>query len=130
MYDDGPGPHRRRVHLGQGQKNSCTSARPTADQLYSAGPQGACELPGGAGLPGSACGCGLVWVQSESRPLSVFMVWVACRSGKLAVVPAYGSGSLTSRLPRHRDGTNSGITMAIPTRASTPSKSKASKPVP
>ena len=46
------------------------------------------------------------------------------------VVPAYGSGSLTSRLPRHRDGTNSGMTMAMPTRASTPSKSKASKPVP
>ena len=56
------------------------------------------------------------------------MVWVACRSGKLAVVPAYGSGSVTSRLPRHRDGTNSGTTMARPTRASTPSKSMASKP--
>jgi hypothetical protein len=68
--------------------SSCASAGPAPGQLYSAGPQGACDVLGGLGLPGSACCCGLVWVQSASRPLSACMVWVACRSGKLAVVPA------------------------------------------
>ena len=58
------------------------------------------------------------------------MVWVACRSGKVAVLPAYGADSVTAGLLRHRDGTNSGMIMARPTRASTPSKSMASKPVP
>src|SRR5215467_7284344 len=98
--------------------------------LYSAGPQGACDEVGGAGLPGSPCGCGRVWAQSESRLLSACMVWVACRSGKLAVVPGYASGSGTSRGPRHRDGTNSGTIITTPARASTPSKSMASKPAP
>ena len=58
------------------------------------------------------------------------MVWVDCRSGKAAVLPAYGAGLVTTGLLRHRDGTNSGMIMAMPTRASTPSKSMASKPFP
>jgi hypothetical protein len=56
------------------------------DQVNSAGSQGACGGPEAPGLFGSACGCGLV--QSDSRPESACMVWVACRSGKVAALPA------------------------------------------
>jgi hypothetical protein len=78
-------------------------------------------------------GCGLVTLsaQSEENTLSPAMAWVGCESGWLySWRPSGAAAGVSLRLRRHLDGTNSGMIIARPASASTPSNSMASKPAP